>query len=134
MMFKQPLFYNRFNLPFHIYLVGLAAAIPKIDLFISLIGAVASSTLALIAPSIMHTLVFWDTFDGMVGKIKIGRNLFLCILGIIGMVFGTIYSIKDIIEYFINPSEEGSYPKCEDTQDLTTLASNRNGYFIPIQI
>ena len=82
----------------------------------------------------MHTLVFWDSFDGMVGKLKIGRNVFLCILGIIGMVFGTIYSIKDIIEYFIDQSDEGSYPKCNDVQDLTTLASNRNGYFIPIQI
>ena len=94
----------------------------------------ASSTLALIAPSLMHTLVFWESFDGMVGKIKIGRNVFLCILGIIGMVFGTIYSIKDIIEYFIDESDEASYPKCVDIQNLTTLASNRNGYFIPIQI
>ena len=55
-------------------LVALAAAIPKIDLFISLIGAVASSTLALIAPSIMHTMVFWTDFNGVSGRLKIARN------------------------------------------------------------
>ena len=115
------------------HLVGLAAAIPKIDLFISLIGAVASSTLALIAPAIMHTLVFWDEFDGIAGKLKITRNVFLFILGIIGMVFGTIYSIKDIIDYFISPSDEGNYPKCEDFNNETITTLNPE-HFIAIQM
>ena len=114
-------------------LVGLAAAIPKIDLFISLIGAVASSTLALIAPSIMHTLVFWDEFGGIAGKLRIVRNVFLFILGIIGMVFGTIYSIKDIIDYFISPSDEGNYPKCEDFNNETITTLNPD-HFLPIQM
>ena len=95
--------------------VGLAAAIPKIDLFIALIGAVASSTLALIAPSLIHTLVFWNNFNGTSGKIKIARNMFLLFLGGIGMVAGTIYSVKDIVEYFVEPQEEGNFPKCNET-------------------
>ncbi len=39
--------------------VGLAAAIPKLDLFISLVGAASSSTLALLAPSFIDTVLFW---------------------------------------------------------------------------
>ena len=124
---------NRYYIWFLSHLVGLAAAIPKIDLFISLIGAVASSTLALIAPAIMHTLVFWDEFDGIAGKLKITRNVFLFILGIVGMVFGTIYSIKDIIEYFISPSDEGNYPKCADIDNETITTLNPE-HFIPIQM
>ena len=72
----------------------------------------------------MHTLIFWDEFHGMGGWLKIVRNMFLFILGMIGMVFGTIYSIKDIIDYFINPPEEGNYPICEDvlTNETTTIS------------
>ena len=35
---------------------GLAAAIPQLDLFISLVGSVSSSTLALMAPAIIDTV------------------------------------------------------------------------------
>ena len=93
-------------------IVGLAAAIPKIDLFISLIGAVSSSTLALIAPSIIHTIVFWEDFEGISGKLKIGRNIFLFVLGIVGMVAGTITSVTDIVKYFTEPQEGGNFPTC----------------------
>ena len=96
---------------FYFLQVALAAAVPKIDLFISLIGAVASSTLALIAPSIMHTMVFWEDFEGTSGKLKIARNLFLLILGIVGMVAGTIVSVTDIVDFFVNPPPGGNYPK-----------------------
>ena len=96
------------------FIVALAAAIPKIDLFISLIGAVSSSTLALIAPAVIHTMVFWEDFNGISGKLRIARNMFLLTLGIVGMVAGTITSIKDIIEFFTNPPEGGNFPKCSD--------------------
>ena len=99
-------------------LVALAAAIPKIDLFISLIGAVASSTLALIAPSIMHTMVFWTDFNGVSGRLKVARNGFLFFLGIIGMIAGTIVSVTDIINFFVTPPEEGNFPKCNETSSF----------------
>ena len=42
--------------------IGLALAIPRIDLIISLVGACASSALALIFPPIIHSLTFHDRF------------------------------------------------------------------------
>ena len=75
----------------------------------------ASSTLALIAPSLIHTLVFWNEFNGTSGKIKIARNMFLLFLGVVGMVAGTIYSVKDIVVYFVEPQEDGNFPKCDET-------------------
>ena len=101
----------------------MAAAIPKIDLFISLIGAVSSSTLALIAPSVIHTMVFWEDFSGLSGKLRIVRNMLLLLLGVVGMVAGTITSVKDIIEFFTDPPEGGSFPKCSDYNVTGILGS-----------
>ena len=98
----------------------LAAAIPKIELFISLIGAVASLTLAVIAPAIIHSIVFWDDFIGISGKFKIARNVFLLVLGIAGMIAGTIISVVDIVDFLVNPPPEGNFPKCNYTMSLNS--------------
>jgi len=75
---------------------SLAAAIPKLDLFISLVGAISSSTLALMAPPIIDTVTNWQE----VGKLRIIRNLFLFSIGFLGFVTGTFVSLENIIKYF----------------------------------
>ena len=58
-------------------------------------------------------MVFWEDFNGLSGKLRIGRNMFLLCLGVVGMVAGTITSVKDIVEFFANPPEGGNFPKCD---------------------
>ena len=81
-----------------IVLVALAAAVPKLDLFISLVGSVSSSTLALMAPTIIDTVTFWP----QMGKLKwrLWRNVFLFTIGFLGFLTGSFVSIKNIIDYF----------------------------------
>ena len=98
--------------------VALAAVVPRIDLFISLTGAVATSTLALIAPSIIHTTVFWEEFEGTSGKLKLARNIFLLAFGILGMLVATVLSVRDIVEFFVNPPTDGNFLKCNNTTSL----------------
>ena len=94
--------------------VALAVAVPRVDLFSELVGAICTSTLSIIAPAAIHTLVFWDEFQGATGKIKMARNAFLFLLGVAGMVTGTVLSIRDIIDYYTNVEGEGEYVyECE---------------------
>ena len=86
--------------------VGLAAAVPKLELFIALIGAFSCNSLALIIPPLFHTILFWDEFDGMKGKLAIARNGLLFLIGMAGMVSGTIVSVSDILDYFINGDDD----------------------------
>ena len=76
--------------------VTLAAAIPKLDLFISLVGAMSSSTLALMAPPIIDTVTNW----GKLSAWRVSRNLFLFTLGFLGFLTGTFVSLKNIVNYF----------------------------------
>merc|ERR1719411_1681035 len=67
---------------------GLAAAIPRLDLFISLVGAASSSTLALLAPAVIDTVTNWDSMT----KLEISKNAFIFLFGFVGFVAGTFVS------------------------------------------
>lgn len=82
---------------------ALAAAVPKLDLCISLVGAFSSSCLALIFPPLFETLVFWE---GRKGRTTIGKswwlskNIFISLFGITGFLTGTYVSVLEIINAF----------------------------------
>jgi len=79
---------------------GLAATIPWLDLFVSLLGAVKMSVLSLMAPAIIDTASNWKNL----GKYNylLWQNGFIFIFGMLGCIFGTYVSMSQIIHNFIN--------------------------------
>jgi len=75
---------------------GLAAAIPRLDLFISLVGAVSSSTLALLAPAVIDSVTNWETMS----RSRLWKNVFVFIFGFVGFIAGTFVSVLNIVKYF----------------------------------
>ncbi|KAK4017026.1 hypothetical protein OUZ56_031982 [Daphnia magna] len=73
--------------------LSLAAAIPKIDLYISLVGAMTGSLLALIFPPILEIVTCWPD----VSKMAIVKNFLIVIFGLTGFTSGTYASIKKIL-------------------------------------
>jgi proton-coupled amino acid transporter len=79
---------------------SLAAAIPMLDLFISLVGSVSSSTLALMAPAIIDTVTQGEKCT----KLRAAKNFGIFLFGFLGFVTGSYVSISRIIKYFIDGS------------------------------
>lgn len=77
------------------FAVAIAAAVPNLGPFISLVGAVCLSTLGLIFPATIELVTFWEK-PGM-GRFywRIWKNLFLIAFGILGFVTGTITSLAE---------------------------------------
>ncbi|CAG2122159.1 unnamed protein product, partial [Medioppia subpectinata] len=72
---------------------ALAAAIPRLDLFISLVGALSSSCLALIFPPIIELATKWD--DRNVNWWLLStKNISIFLVGIIGFFTGTYASLE----------------------------------------
>ncbi|XP_068245513.1 proton-coupled amino acid transporter-like protein pathetic isoform X2 [Palaemon carinicauda] len=81
----------------------LAVVIPNVGLFINLIGAVSSSTLALIFPPVIDLITFWP--DKGKYNWRLIKNVFILIVGLLGFVTGTVSSVQAIIDFFINGDE-----------------------------
>jgi len=81
-----------------LFTFGLAAAIPQLDLFISLVGAVSSSTLALMAPPLIDTVTYWQS--NSMSKLRIAKNCGIFLFGFTGFLTGTYASLVKIGEYF----------------------------------
>lgn len=79
----------------------MAVAIPKLDLFISLFGALCLSSLGLAFPALFETCVFLkDQKTGSAKAVMIIKNIAIGLFGIAGFVIGSGTSIMAIIETF----------------------------------
>ncbi|CAB3374933.1 Hypothetical predicted protein [Cloeon dipterum] len=75
---------------------GLAVAIPKLGLFISLVGALTLSIVAISLPPFMEI----GTFEHQRRGWRLIKNIALIIFGLLGLVTGTYVSIEDIVKSF----------------------------------
>ena len=83
-----------------LFTFALAILIPRIDLFISLVGAVASSTLAIIIPPFLEFIIIWNT--PRLTVLRILKNILIILFGIYIFGAGTYVSIRDIVEFFVD--------------------------------
>ncbi|XP_044754833.1 proton-coupled amino acid transporter 2-like isoform X2 [Coccinella septempunctata] len=98
---KHPVFAEMiFRLILVIITFILAEAIPYLQLFISLVGAVSSTALALLFPPILHLVIAYSR--GELTFIQIFSDIVVIICGIIGASTGTYESVHSIINAFQN--------------------------------
>ncbi|XP_049777590.1 proton-coupled amino acid transporter-like protein CG1139 [Schistocerca cancellata] len=81
--------------------VALAVAVPNLGPAISLVGAVCFSTLGLLYPAVIESVVLWQE-PGALGwmRWKLLKNALLVALSFLALVTGTISSITEIIENY----------------------------------
>ena len=75
---------------------ALASAISKLDLFISLVGAVSISTLALMMPAVLDLVMQGENCS----RPRALKNVIILTFGFCGFVTGSFVSIRNIIQYF----------------------------------
>ncbi|XP_056012607.1 neutral amino acid uniporter 4-like [Ostrea edulis] len=80
-----------------LFTVVIAMVIPHLDLLIALIGALASSSLALIFPPIIE-LVTLSADGSRPSVVIILKDLFIMLLGLVGCITGTYAAILGIIK------------------------------------
>lgn len=84
--------------------VCLAVAVPYIDLFISLFGALSLSALGLAFPATIDLCTYWFSLKGVRGFLIISKNCLIIGFAALGLVVGTSTSLEKIIEKFASNS------------------------------
>lgn len=78
----------------------MAEAIPQLGLFISLVGAVSSTALALVFPPIIEMIVCWNSTS--FSYFTITKDVMIVLIGVLGFATGTYESVTSIIKSFSN--------------------------------
>ena len=77
---------------------GLAVTVPWLDLFVSLVGSIKMSTLALMVPALIDTASHWGDLGR--GRWRLWKNVLIFLFGLAGLVLGAYVSTVNIIRKF----------------------------------
>ncbi|KAL4711655.1 hypothetical protein ACJJTC_011363 [Scirpophaga incertulas] len=77
--------------------VGIATAVPRLELFMELVGAVCLSIMGLLLPAVVETVWRWGKDMGAFNWI-LWKNGLISIFSLIAMVTGVTYSIISMLE------------------------------------
>ncbi|KOB63106.1 Amino acid transporter protein, partial [Operophtera brumata] len=77
--------------------VGLGSAIPRLELFMELVGAVCLSVMGLLLPSVVETVWRWDK-DLTPFHWVVWKNAAISVFSLVAMVSGVAYAIIAMIE------------------------------------
>lgn len=98
------IYYFLYKLPYIFYFVlfpvGIAAAVPALELFISLFGALCLSALGLAFPALIQSCTYWYYVSRSERIRMIVKNAIVVLFGVLGLVVGTWTSLERIIEKF----------------------------------
>lgn len=73
--------------------------VPALNAFISLIGALCSSGLALILPPVIELVCAWGTSNGP-SPITLAKNAVILIIAMFGLTTGTYESLHNLAKAF----------------------------------
>lgn len=79
--------------------VLLAVAVPTIEPFIGLIGAFCFSILGLLIPVFIETVTYWDVGFGPGNWVAL-KNVIICVIGLMALIFGSRSAIMDIVKLY----------------------------------
>lgn len=79
--------------------VCVALVVPQLNLFISLIGALCSTSLAFVIPVLLDFVIRTQVPKGL-GTFVYLKNIFILTIAVLGIVTGTYQSIVEIINEF----------------------------------
>jgi len=79
--------------------VGVALVVPKLNLFISLIGALCSTCLAFVIPVLIDFVTRAPVPKGL-GAWSYIKNILILTVAVLGIVTGTYQSIVEIVKEF----------------------------------
>lgn len=79
--------------------VLLAVAVPTIGPFVGLLGAFCFSILGLLVPVFIETVTYWETGFGKYNWV-VWKNVFVCIFGMLALIFGSKDAIVDIMKLY----------------------------------